>query len=260
MFLKTSTGALAALLLGAIALAGPAKAIEVYDPTVPGAPGAAGSELASITCSVALTVNPCQGLEGEQDASSPYDPVTGSGTASAAYATGFALTSSGNQFETLFLAELLGYTPTSPNPTTGLATFDWWTDLGGLFADPPFDADPLAVPDDKLYDGDDIASGVLFQSGWYLFKWGGGPDFDDDTTANQQIDTAFIYSFGIGSYNFDEIDVGGLSHVTYLGGRCIEGCGGGSGLQEIPLPAALPLMGAGLAALAFVARRRQRSG
>lgn len=230
--------ALAAAAAMAIAAA-PASAIEVFDPSVPPPPGEALG--ISVTCPDDCVpydpfdpdANALLGLSGQVDGSGL--PVPSSGALDPLGASGFVTGNSSlaDQFNLLMTL---------------------------IVAAPDIDIeDNPTLPDDsdKQEFGDD-ADSFSIGPGFFLVKWGGG--------GADEPDTAFFYT-PFGGEIFYEALGGtaapggrGLSHATHFGGfACIGDCGGSNVVGQIPLPGALPLLGAGLAALGLLSGRRRRA-
>lgn len=219
----------AALFGVAVFAAAPAAALNTID--------IIGADGAQLTCDF------CQGIVGTQNPDGsvatvtppyfdPAAPVAPGGGDQAGSATLFTLPSSGVGTEFAFLVDLIAASPT-------------------ISVDP---LDPIAEPSDNIdFAGSFEEGSFSVGAGFFLLKVGGGGGPAGGS------DMAFFYTPFAAEveYSLNGASGVGASHYAEFGGTT-----NGSGLVEgeVPLPAALPLMGAGLAALGLVARRRRRAG
>lgn len=222
----------AALAIG-VFVAAPAEAITTNEIKL----REAGAETSiTLTCPVL-----CLGLTGQQDGD---DAVLGSGSYNSGVSDIFYLPNASGDTEADFLADLIDLDNELP------LEFD----LGEELITPPGDADKTDFAGEE---------GVFEVSpGFFLVKLGDGGGKGGGKPEGRRV--AYFYA---GAQNLvdgkKEVEFAlngasgyGLSHVSEFGGLRFDP----PSLEEppnVPLPAALPLLGAGLAVLGLIARRRQ---
>ncbi|MGM0585009.1 MAG: VPLPA-CTERM sorting domain-containing protein [Pseudomonadota bacterium] len=218
----------AALAIGVFAAA-PAEAISTTEVTLARQDG-------SLTDMSVICPLGCLGIVGTQ---SGHDADRGSAEfdfTDPRTATIFGLKNSGDKTQFDFLSDLIDL-------DNQLDTEDSLEiDIGDMLEEAPVQSPDIQFgPDQGTFD---------LSPGFFLVKVGGN---------NGGRRTAYLYSQAQQTVQFaiSGSDANGLSHYSEFGGS-YEQFNIGEPPSGVPTPAALPLLGAGLAVLGILARRRQR--